>query len=143
MAPNPNIYLIIASACSAAAAALHLGCMVFGAPWYRFFGAGEQMARLAESGSTYPTRITAVIATMLLVWSAYALSGAGVIPRLPFLRPVLCLIASAYLLRGFLFFPLISRFPENSFAFWMWSGGICAAFGLVHALGIKQAWPHL
>ncbi|KKK66980.1 hypothetical protein LCGC14_2958640, partial [marine sediment metagenome] len=46
-----NICLIVAGTLSAIAAILHLGCIYFGAPWYRFFGAGEQMAQLAEQGS--------------------------------------------------------------------------------------------
>ena len=56
-----NIFLIIAGSLSAIAAILHLGCIYFGAPWYRFFGAGEQMAILAEQGSVQPTLITSGI----------------------------------------------------------------------------------
>lgn len=128
---------------SAVAAALHLGCILFGATWYRFFGAGERMARLAEAGSSHPTRVTLVITAILLVWSAYALSGAGVIPRLPLLRTILCAIAAVYLVRGFLFYPLMPRFPGNSMTFWLVSSTICAAIGVLHAVGIKQAWPVL
>ena len=36
---------------SAIAALAHLGCIIFGGDWYRFFGAGEQMARMAEAGN--------------------------------------------------------------------------------------------
>jgi hypothetical protein len=143
MTTPPNLYLVAGGLLSALAAALHLGCIVFGAPWYRFLGAGEQMARMAESGSTYPAKVTIAIAAMLLVWSAYAFSGAGAIPRLPMLRLVLCAIAAAYLLRGFLFFPLMPVFPGNSLAFWLVSGGICALLGVIHVLGIRQAWPLL
>ena len=128
---------------SAVAAALHLGCILFGASWYRFFGAGEKMIRLVEAGSAYPTRVTLCIAALLLIWAAYAFSGAGLIPRLPFLRFALCAIALAYLVRGFGFFPLMRLIPGNSPAFWLWSSVICAGIGAVHALGIRQAWPAL
>ena len=101
------------------------------------------MARLVEAGSSHPARVTLLITAVLLVWSAYALSGAGVFPRLPMLRTILCAIAAVFLLRGFVFFPLMPLFPGNSMAFWLWSSAICAAIGVVHAIGIKQAWPVL
>ncbi len=139
----PNYYLIAGGALSAIGALAHLGCIVFGASWYRFFGAGEGMVRLLETGSSYPTRITLFISAVLLTWSAYALSGAGVIPRLPLLRTILCAITAVYLLRGLLFFLLMPYFPGNSMAFWLWSAGICLAIGLLHLAGLRQAWSSL
>src|ERR1700754_4227358 len=100
MGNSRNTSLIIGAALSALAALLHVGCILFCAPWYRFFGAGERMARMAAVGHWYPTALAAVIVTMLSSWSMYALSGAGVIRRLPFVRPALCLITSIYLLRA-------------------------------------------
>jgi hypothetical protein len=41
---------------SAAAALLHIAVIVGGAEWYRFFGAGEGMARLAERGGYFRPR---------------------------------------------------------------------------------------
>jgi len=70
-------YLIVGAALSAIAALLHLGCIAFGAPWYRFLGAGERMAQMASAGRLYPTVVTLAIAFVLLVWSLYALSGRG------------------------------------------------------------------
>lgn len=95
-----NVFLIIAGALSAVVAILHIGCIYFGAPWYRFFGAGEQMALLAERGSIQPTLITSGIVLVLSIWSIYAFSAAGVIIRLPLLRLALILITFIYLLRG-------------------------------------------
>jgi len=89
-----NYFLLAAATLSALASALHLGCIVFGATWYRFFGAGERMARLAIAGSWYPAVVTSAIATVLAVWELYALSGAGVIPRLPLTRTALCIITA-------------------------------------------------
>ena len=74
-----NSCLIAGAASSAIAALLHLGCIVFGPSWYRFFGAGERMARLAAAGHIVPALVTVGIAAVLIVWSLYALSGAGVI----------------------------------------------------------------
>lgn len=136
-------FLVWAAVLDALAAAIHLGCIVFGAPWYRFFGAGEQMAQLAIAGSSYPATVTAVIATVLGIWSFYSLSGSGVIRRLPFVRTVLCLVTAVYLLRGTVILPVMDMFPDRSPAFWWWSSSICLAIGVVHLLGLRQAWPRL
>jgi hypothetical protein len=135
--------LVAAAAMSAAAALAHLGCIVFGAPWYRFFGAGEQMARMAERGLWQPTVATLVIASGLLVWSLYALSGAGLVRRLPLLRTVLVAITAVYLVRGFGFLAMPAWMPGRSEAFWLWSSGICLVIGAVHLAGLWQAWPQL
>lgn len=138
-----NKWLIGAAICSGVAALLHLGCIVFGGDWYRFFGAGEQMAQMAEAGDIYPTIVTLVIVSLLTVWSLYALSGAGIILRLPFLRLALCVIAAIYLLRGISFIPLMPMFPENSITFWVVSSTTCLVFGLLYALGVQQSWTYL
>jgi len=138
-----NIFLIIAGILSAIAALLHLACIYFGAPWYRFFGAGEQMAMLAEQGSIQPTIITGGIFLILAVWSLYAFSGAGAIIRLPLVRQALALITLIYLARGvggfFLIASPMGRPPE----FWLWSSAICLSFGIVHLIGLKQEWANL
>lgn len=51
---HKNKFLIVAAICSGVAALLHFGCIIFGGNWYRFFGAGEQMAQMAEAGHFYP-----------------------------------------------------------------------------------------
>lgn len=138
-----NSFLIVGAAMSAVAALLHVGCIVFGASWYRFFGAGEQMARMAAAGRWYPTVLTSGIVATLSVWSLYALSGAGVVRRLPLVRPALCAITCVYLLRALAFAPFHKYFPGNSTAFWLWSSAICFVIGLAHLVGLWQAWPRL
>ena len=141
--PHPNPLLVLAAALSAIAALLHLACIYFGGPWYRAMGAGEQMARLAEAGSSRPTVVTLFIACVLFIWALYALSGAGVIGRLPLLRSCLSAITAVYLVRGFAFVPLMSVIPGRSLQFWLWSSAICATFGVVHAVGLWQSWDRL
>lgn len=138
-----NPFLVTGAALSALAALLHLGCIAFGAPWYRFLGAGEQMAQMAAAGHWYPTAATLVIAAMLLVWALYALSGAGVIRRLPLVRSALCAITAIYLLRGVAFVPLSAYFPGNSTSFWLLSSAICLVIGVVHLVGLRRAWARL
>ena len=78
-----NRWLIAAGCMSLAASILHLGCIAGGPDWYRFFGAGEPIARAAERGSWIPAAMTAGIAAILALWAAYAFAGAGLIRRLP------------------------------------------------------------
>ena len=138
-----NIYLIVAAALSAIAAVLHIGCVIFDASWYRFMGAGEQMARLAEQKSLEPTLITSAIALMLFIWSAYALSAAGIIRRLPLIRTAMVIITAIYLLRGIAGLFFIRTPGENSAEFWLWSSLICIIFGVFHFLGLKKSWAQL
>ena len=81
-----NWWLIAGGGLSAIASALHVAIVIGGPSWYRFFGAGERMARDAERGDITPSVITLGIALTLAVWAAYAFSGANLIPRLPLLR---------------------------------------------------------
>jgi hypothetical protein len=138
-----NVFLIAAGTLSAVAAILHLGCIYFGASWYRFFGAGEQMALLSEQGSAQPTIITSGIVLVLSIWSMYAFSAAGVIFKLPLIRLALVLITLIYLARGIAGFFLINSPMGRSPEFWAWSSGICLSFGIVHLIGLKQQWASL
>jgi hypothetical protein len=139
-----NRYLLGGAALSAIAALVHLACIVFGPSWYRFFGAGERMARLSAAGRIGPAVITTGIAGVLVVWALYALSGAGVIPRLPLIRTALCAITGVYLLRGLSGFMLAVAAPgERSVAFWCWSSLICLAIGALYFFGTRQAWSEL
>jgi hypothetical protein len=143
-----NLQLISAAVLSFVASLLHVA-VVFGGPgWYRFFGAGEGMAALAEKGSIQPALITLGIAAILFVWGLYALSGAGVILKLPLLKLALSIITFIYLARGFAGFvlPFVSNHPsinQNSVTFWLVSSVICCVFGLFYLLGTINSWAQL
>lgn len=92
---------------SVAASLLHIGCIIGGPDWYRFFGAGEEMAQAAARGEWMPAIVTAGIAMVLAIWAAFAFSGAGRIMRLSLLRTGLIVISAIYLLRGLILLPLL------------------------------------
>ena len=140
--------LIIAGSFSFFAAALHVGVVVGGPSWYRLFGAGESMAKMAEQHSLKPTVITLGIAAVLFVWGCYAWSGAGFLPSMPFIKLALSAITAIYLLRGVvgLIAPFVTNHPQisqNPTAFWVWSSAICVVIGLFHLIGVVAAWPAL
>ena len=139
-----NPWLILGGALSLAAALLHLAVILGGPDWYRFFGAGEGMARADERGSWTPALMTLGIAAVLTVWAAYAFAGAGLIRKLPLIRTALVAISAIYLVRGlFILDPALFRRPDLTSSFMFWSSLIVLVYGLAYAVGTWQAWPYL
>jgi fatty acid desaturase len=139
--------LLFAGALTGVASLVHVAIIFGGPDWYRFSGAGERMARLAERGSIYPAVITALIAIGLAIWTLYALSGAGVIRPLPFLRLVLALIAAIYLTRGIFGIPAVLFIDHpyttelrHRMTFMVLSSAICVCLGVCYAVGAAQVW---
>lgn len=143
-------WLLAGGVLSLLAAAAHLAVIAGGPDWYRFFGAGEPMARAAERGMIAPALITAGIAAVLGVWAAYAFSGARLLPRLPLLRVGLVAIGAVCLLRGAVLAPGLAalargeaRMGAYSTAFVVWSSAIVLALGAAYAIGTWKAWRAL
>ena len=139
----PNNWLMAGGVLSALAALLHLAVIAGGPDWYRFVGAGEEMARMAERGSIRPTLITLAITALLAIWSAYAFAGAGLLRRLPLMRTALLAITAVYLLRGLALVPLAALRPDLLTPFDVWSSLIVLVYGLTHAIGTWRAWAVL
>lgn len=128
-----------------AAALLHVAIIIGGPDWYRFFGAGEGMARLVARGSLYPAVLTAGIAVALAVAALYGLSGAGVVRPLPGLRLVLCLVAAVFLARGLLGVPVVLLGSglylaelRSRLLFMIVTSLVCLALGLAYAVGASR-----
>ena len=143
MSGQANLALIVAATLSGIAALLHVGIIIGGAPWYRFFGAGERMARAASAGRVYPTVVTLAIATVLGLWAAYALAGAGVLAPLPWMKAALAAITGIYLLRGLAIVPLLLFARPKATPFLVWSSLVCIGYGAIHLVGVAQAWRAL
>jgi hypothetical protein len=148
MKSDVNAWLLLAAALSGIAALLHVLIIFGGAPWYRFFGAGEQMARMSEAGHWWPSLLTSGIALMLGIWALYALAASGLqMPALPSFLPwpkfALSLITAVYCLRGLAIIPLQLIAPNQVTPFLLWSSLICMGYGLVHLIGLQQVWSRL
>jgi hypothetical protein len=146
--------LATAGALDAAAALLHLGCILVGAPAYRALGAGRAMAEMAAAGHWYPTVVTLIIAALLSTCAIYAFAGAGWLAAPPLLKPALAGISLVFLLRALMAVPafLAERSGAaalhvagagGSIAFWYWSSAICLVLGLLHLLGLAGSWSRL
>jgi len=126
---------------------LHIAIIFGGADWYRFFGAGEEMAVMSEQGSIYPTIITSIIALLLAISSIYAISGAGLIRKAPFLKTILSLLTFAFLARGLIGIPVV-LFASSDYmselatdmTFMIISSLICVVIGSCYGLGVIQIY---
>ena len=137
-----NGWLLSGGVASGVAAVAHLLCIAGGARWYRAMGAGERMASAVEGGAATPHLITLAITAVLAVWSADALSGAGVIGPLPLLRPALFAITATYLLRAAALPVMLRTMADRSATFLVVSSANVLAIGAVHALGLwRSQWP--
>jgi hypothetical protein len=138
--------LTVAGTASAVLAVLHLAVIAAGPAGYRYFGAPDEFATLAESGSTAPAVLTGAFALIFAVWSVYAFAGARRIPRPPLVRLGLVLIASVYVLRGLSAIPeaiLLLRTPDAFPARFLVFSLVSLAIGVFHALGVRQGWRRL
>ena len=133
---------------TAAASLLHVGIIIGGPSWYRFFGAGERMAQQAARGFIFPTLITAAIAAALACCALYAFSAAGAIRRLPLLRVALPLIAAVFLARGLLGVPAVllidSAYTHElraKITFMVMTSIICVVIGVCYAAGSRRKTP--
>ena len=139
-----NGWLVAGGLFSIAAAFAHLACIAGGPAWYRALGAGERMARMVEAGRIGPLVVTIGIAAVLGGFGAYALSGGGVLPRLPLLRLSLVAITAIYLARGLvLFWPAMLRRPDLSPEFLRISSAIVLILGVIHLAGLLRGWAML
>ncbi len=138
-----SCWLVVGGYLSFAAALAHLACIIFGAAWFRFFGAPELLVRSYEQGDPALVGMTVGIALVLAVWGLFALSGAGAFRRLPLLRTALVAITAIYLLRGASLVPAILMAPYLGSTFDLWSSVIALVYGLVHAIGLWMVWARL
>ncbi|MBV1776436.1 hypothetical protein KSF73_12030 [Burkholderiaceae bacterium DAT-1] len=138
---SPQYSLVAGAVLTCLAALLHFVCIIW-PEGFRIMGAGESISRLAITGHWYPRVAAIVIGSMLLVWAAYAFSGAGLIVPLPFTKLALTAITGVYLLRGIAFPLLIPAFPGNSMTFWYVSSGIFLLIGGLHVAGLIRIWSN-
>lgn len=142
--PVAKAGLVLAGVAAAAGAVLHIAILIGGPDWYAFFGAPRGLVEMARAGNPRAPISCLVIAGFLSVLAAYAFSGAGLIRRLPLLRPGLAATATVLLLRGALFVPLILWRPgvlsgicdcRSVDTFIVVTSALCLAMGAGYALG--------
>lgn len=124
-----NLWLL-AALLNFSAALAHIGIVLGGPAWYRFFGAGEAMAQMAERQHPWPVIVTLGIASVLAIWGAFALALGKLIDPLPFMALVGLVVTSIYTVRGVLPFLAMPFFRQARTPFWVWSSVICSTFAI-------------
>ena len=117
-----------------------LGCAILNAAivlyhiWFLFFGMGENYNPGLPS-------MTAAVAAIFLVFTAYALSGAGIIRRLPLLKTGLAIPATIYTLYGLAL--LLQRttggYDSGEIIARVVLGTGVLALGVAHFIGMRTA----
>jgi len=117
---------------------------IFGLFWadkmFEVTGIGKEMTALAQIHFLLPYLLTIFVAIVFFTFGLYGLSADNKFKRLPFLKPIIFLIASIYLLRGIgeLIFDLEKQ-PTNQFLAITYS--LIAVFiGLLFLIGGLKKW---
>jgi hypothetical protein len=141
-----RIALLLAAGGSLGVAALHVAIPLIGTEAYRFFGA-PNMAEIVEAGvALRAALITFSLAAIFAVWGLYALSGAGVLRRLPLLRLGLLVIGGIYTLRGLLLIQEIIASIQGKMRepqYFMWFSVVSLVIGIFYLTGTIRAWKDL
>lgn len=139
-----RVAFFLAAAASGLVALLHLCIALVGSRGYRYFGA-PGLAKAAEQGSLLPAIATLLLAILFAVGATYALSGAGCVPRLPFLRVGLLIVGLAFAVRGLLAVPEAAAWARGSLRYPRALG--FSAFSLLTGccflVGLTRGWRQL
>jgi hypothetical protein len=144
MNQSGRVAFFLAAAASGVVALLHLCIVLVGSRGYRYFGAPD-LAEAAEQGSPWPAIITLLLAILFAAGATYALSGAGRMHRLPFLRVGLLVIGLAFAARGLLVLPEVVALARGSLRYPR--AVVFSAFslftGCCFLVGLTRGWRQL
>lgn len=118
----------------------HIIGLLWANKMFEITGIGNEMTDLAQIHSILPYLLTIFVAIAFFMFGVYGLSAANKFRRLPFLKPVIFLIAGVYLLRGMgeLIFDLekqqANQFLEITYSL------IAVFIGLLFLIGGLKKW---
>jgi len=144
MNTNGKILLLLGAGLNFGIALLHVAIIIAGAPGYLYFGTAD-LAILAVQGSPIPALLTGALVIIFAAFGFYALSGAGLIRRLPLLTLGLIGIGGIYTLRGLIVIPdsisLVrgADYPFRQTAF----SAVALSIGILYLVGAVQRWRYL
>ncbi len=108
MATDIKSKLLISAGIIAFAAAIwHLACIVGGPSWFIFARAPQQVIDSAQQGTLLAPLSTIVVAGAMVVCAMFAFSAAGIIRKLPLIKPALITIAVLCTFRGLIIIPTL------------------------------------
>ncbi len=78
----------------------HIVGLIWADKMYEVTGIGKEMKELSQINNSLPYLLTIFVAVVFFIFGLYGLSADNQFRKLPFLRPVIFIIAGIYLLRG-------------------------------------------
>lgn len=81
-------------------AVAHLVGLFWAHEMFEVTGIGNEMTKLAQTHSSLPYLLTIFVSVVFFIFGLYGLSANHKFRKLPFLKPVVFVIAGIYLLRG-------------------------------------------
>lgn len=95
-----NIMLKLGGYINIVIAIAHIVGLFWAEKMFEVTGIGNEMTKLAQTHSSLPYLLTMFVAVVFFIFGLYGLSADNNFGKLPFLKPIIFLIAGIYLLRG-------------------------------------------
>lgn len=132
------LFLVLAALIAIATAVAHLSCIYFGPECYSVQMAPPVVVKWAQAGSYLAPLAAVVVSSVFIVIALYALSGAGLIRRLPLLKLGLYTISAVCIVRGLLGMQLWLRHQEKIDASIFYAGIVWFMVGLLYLFGCRM-----
>lgn len=118
-------------------AVAHIVGLFWADKMFQVTGIGKEMTELAQTHSSLPFLLTIIVAIVFFIFGLYGLSADNKLKNLPYLKPVIFIIAGIYLLRGFgeLFADIIQGISSKTETFY---SIIAINIGLLFLIGGLQ-----
>ena len=127
--------LVLAALISVGTAIAHMSCIFFGPECFSAQMAPPQIIESARNGTWLAPVGTIFVSAIFLVVGLYALSGAGIIRKLPLLAIGIYTIATLCIIRGVLPLQLWMRHPDKVNSVVFYTGIIWLVTGLLFLFG--------
>ena len=131
------LFLLLAALIAFATAVAHLSCIYFGPVCYSAQMAPPFVVKWAQAGSYLAPLAAVVVSSFFIVIGLYALSGAGLIRRLPLLKLGLYTITTVCIIRGLLGMQVWLRHQEKMDVSIFYAGIVWFVAGLLFFFGYR------
>ncbi len=130
--------ILLAAAIALVGVAIHLAAIVGGPSWYAYFNAPPSVVASARAGTWLAPVSAAIIALLMGLCAAYALSAAAVIGVLPLRRTMLAGMAFVCIARSLILIPFALKHPQLFNLFEVVAAIVWATAGMGFWVGYRR-----
>jgi len=131
------LFLVLVAFIFFGTAVAHMSCIILGSECYAVQMAPPQIVESAINGTWLAPIGTTIVSTIFVIFGLYALSGAGIIRKLPLQKFGIYTIATLCLIRGLLPLQLWIRHPEKVSTVVFYVGVVWLITGLLFLFGYR------